>query len=859
MNARLFARRELAGNTLTLLDFDFDQLTTATGQVRFFRNTNTSGECNLSVFKGDGTTDTSHLLSANGASFLGMNGNVGIGITNPAGNFNVAISGPASFVDQAEGTIAFGNATNDVGSIMPTIQAKSNGGTNRVGLHLIAGTADENSNPDIILNARLLTNNDFTTLTSRAFEFRRFTTSLMTILRNGNVGIGVTNPTGKLNIFTGLSGFSFNMNAQSDGSISFANASSDSAFPVISGKSTTNRGLYIVGGNDDVSTSPALQFDARTGNNTDFSTLTTPAFQFSRNGNVLKTILRNGNVGIGITNPLETDRLTIRGGQLFVQRPLVAHSGATAITQLNSVDSTLRVLGNPITTFTTTPQRLLFLHQPFNNENKKGSSLGISLSYYEDPGNNLPRTRVDFDLTSRTTDNVTPTNTVMSLVDTGNVGIGITNPGSRLRIDGNPSTLSEKTVVRIQGANTGGDSVQEGMSLLTLVDQSTAQGNMKGIAFARSTNANFVAGIQHSILANGGGNLDFYTSPAGEDGNLSMIMRLGGNGNVGIGTSNPSTLLHLSGTAGIFRLEGTTQVFAEFFTTSTQAGRAGFIGFGSGTNAHFSISNQRTGGDILLTTNNINRMFIKSDGNVGIGTSNPSQRLHVIGNILASGTITPSDIRIKTDIVEIQDGQALSKLRLIEPHEYSYIDKLSRGNYKVYGFLAQQVREHFPEATRLTQEYVPDVFKTCSVDLEEHIIVLGENSRDGRLKIQVGNQVLELQVTKVNDMTVAYNPEDLEDGQEMQEEVFVYGYQVEDFHTLNKDYLFTIHFAATQELDRTVQTQKQMLETQSLEIEDLKAVNDDLMIQNMSLKNRVSELESQLSSLITALTDKGIL
>jgi microcystin-dependent protein len=71
MNARLFARRELAGNTLTLLDFDFDQLTTATGQVRFFRNTNTSGECNLSVFKGDGTTDTSHLLSANGASFLG--------------------------------------------------------------------------------------------------------------------------------------------------------------------------------------------------------------------------------------------------------------------------------------------------------------------------------------------------------------------------------------------------------------------------------------------------------------------------------------------------------------------------------------------------------------------------------------------------------------------------------------------------------------------------------------------------------------------------------------------------------------------------------------------------------------------
>jgi hypothetical protein len=37
--------------------------------------------------------------------------------------------------------------------------------------------------------------------------------------------------------------------------------------------------------------------------------------------------------------------------------------------------------------------------------------------------------------------------------------------------------------------------------------------------------------------------------------------------------------------------------------------------------------------------------------------------------------------------------------------------------------------------------------------------------------------------------------------------IFVYGEQVSDFNTLNKDYLYTINFAATQDLDRLVQAQ----------------------------------------------------
>jgi hypothetical protein len=61
---------------------------------------------------------------------------------------------------------------------------------------------------------------------------------------------------------------------------------------------------------------------------------------------------------------------------------------------------------------------------------------------------------------------------------------------------------------------------------------------------------------------------------------------------------------------------------------------------------------------------------------------------------------------------------------------------------------------------------------------------------------------------------------------------------VEDFHTLNKDYLFTINFAATQELDRK---------------------NQELETKNQELTLKVVSLESQLQSLRNALIDKGII
>ncbi len=110
-------------------------------------------------------------------------------------------------------------------------------------------------------------------------------------------------------------------------------------------------------------------------------------------------------------------------------------------------------------------------------------------------------------------------------------------------------------------------------------------------------------------------------------------------GLVGIGISNPTEKLQVFGT--------TSNLFTVADNTTT-----GSI---------FSVNN--ISGipylDINATTNVI--ALGPSSGNIGIGTTAPTEKLHVQGNILSSGTITAgSDIKLKTNIQTIPN--ALNKI-----------------------------------------------------------------------------------------------------------------------------------------------------------------------------------------------------
>jgi len=96
------------------------------------------------------------------------------------------------------------------------------------------------------------------------------------------------------------------------------------------------------------------------------------------------------------------------------------------------------------------------------------------------------------------------------------------------------------------------------------------------------------------------------------------------NGNVGIGTSSPSFDLQLNkSSAPTFRIEETTNN----------------VRLDLRSNSDHTLIRTTSNHDMRFNTNQVDRMTIKNDGNVGIGTASPSNKLDVSGGITASGTI----------------------------------------------------------------------------------------------------------------------------------------------------------------------------------------------------------------------------
>lgn len=93
-------------------------------------------------------------------------------------------------------------------------------------------------------------------------------------------------------------------------------------------------------------------------------------------------------------------------------------------------------------------------------------------------------------------------------------------------------------------------------------------------------------------------------------------------------------------------------------------------------------------------------------GNVGIGQPIPTEKVHVSGNILASGTITPgSDSRIKDNQKDISSENAFSIIGNLKPKTWVWNEKSNENlnGKKAAGLVAQEVEEILPDAVTISE------------------------------------------------------------------------------------------------------------------------------------------------------------
>lgn len=201
----------------------------------------------------------------------------------------------------------------------------------------------------------------------------------------------------------------------------------------------------------------------------------------------------------------------------------------------------------------------------------------------------------------------------MVIASDGKVGIGTTSPNQKLELSEDSPTLR-----------------------LTDTDTELSDGELSSnIEFYQSDASG--AGVGASIASHGFGttgklDLRFAT------GDNTARMAIDGNGNVGIGELSPSNKLHVKDGDIKIVHQGGNGFFNNYDGAGTVVLRHGVT---------YGLVGTTSSTKFAIRTNDTDRITTLADGNVGIGETNPSNKLEVNGTLKATGNVDfDSDLNV---------------------------------------------------------------------------------------------------------------------------------------------------------------------------------------------------------------------
>ncbi len=387
------------------------------------------------------------------------------------------------------------------------------------------------------------------------------------------------------------------------------------------------------------------------------------------------------------------------------------------------------------------------------------------------------------------------------LTDTGRFGIGTMSPAATLEV----ASPSLSAAFQITETGAGGKSWQfypRGDNLVMFTP------GLRLVSFGTNGDA-FFGGMSDDL----GGGATLTVKRATQS--------------VGIGTTGPNAKLHVSGAAAETALRvqvgGASKLIVDAngglavgsFVTPPANGLSVAGNVGIGTNTPTRAKLEVNGFESAVV--NIGG-YLTRDGAGDSSNSNRTSTISIFATneIVGSVILAVSDARIK-EIVGRSDASAdLQTINRIEVTDYTFKDKIGKGNCPEKKVIAQQVEKVYPQAVRTITDVVPDIYEKATV--KAGWITLATDLKVGE-RVRLIDEKSEAIHEVIETREGAFRTDFVGTGKK----VFVYGREVDDFHLVDYEAIAMLNVSATQELHRQLQAKDKELTALQLRVAELEA------------------------------------